>query len=47
MPGSPCGMKWNMGNNLQGKIETRVGIFVLVALAIFGYMGFKIGAFPL
>jgi phospholipid/cholesterol/gamma-HCH transport system substrate-binding protein len=30
---------------LQGKIETRVGIFVLVALAIFGYMGFKIGAF--
>jgi len=31
--------------SLQGKIETRVGIFVLVALAIFGYMGFKIGAF--
>jgi phospholipid/cholesterol/gamma-HCH transport system substrate-binding protein len=30
---------------LQGKIETRVGIFVLIALAIFGYMGFKIGAF--
>ncbi len=30
---------------MQGKIETRVGIFVLVALAIFGYMGFKIGAF--
>ena len=33
------------GIGLQGKIETRVGIFVLVALAIFGYMGFKIGAF--
>lgn len=30
---------------LQGKIETRVGLFVLIALAIFGYMGFKIGAF--
>ena len=30
---------------MQGKIETRVGIFVLVALAVFGYMGFKIGAF--
>lgn len=30
---------------MQGKIETRVGIFVLIALAIFGYMGFKIGAF--
>lgn len=30
---------------LQGKIETRVGIFVLIALAVFGYMGFKIGAF--
>jgi phospholipid/cholesterol/gamma-HCH transport system substrate-binding protein len=30
---------------LQAKIETRVGIFVLIALAIFGYMGFKIGAF--
>ena len=30
---------------LQGKIETRVGIFVLAALIIFGYMGFKIGAF--
>jgi len=30
---------------LQGKIETRVGIFVLIALIIFGYMGFKIGAF--
>lgn len=33
------------GMSLQGKIETRVGIFVLIALAIFGYMGFKIGAF--
>ena len=33
------------GISLQGKIETRVGIFVLVALIIFGYMGFKIGAF--
>ena len=31
--------------SLQGKIETRVGIFVLIALAVFGYMGFKIGAF--
>jgi len=30
---------------LQGTIETRVGFFVLIALAIFGYMGFKIGAF--
>jgi len=30
---------------LRGTIETRVGIFVLIALAIFGYMGFKIGAF--
>lgn len=30
---------------MQGKIETRVGIFVLIAIAIFGYMGFKIGAF--
>ncbi|HLC06567.1 MAG TPA: MlaD family protein [Candidatus Babeliales bacterium] len=30
---------------MQGKIETRVGIFVLIALAVFGYMGFKIGAF--
>jgi phospholipid/cholesterol/gamma-HCH transport system substrate-binding protein len=33
------------GISLQGKIETRVGIFVLIALAVFGYMGFKIGAF--
>jgi phospholipid/cholesterol/gamma-HCH transport system substrate-binding protein len=31
--------------SLQAKIETRVGIFVLIALAIFGYMGLKIGAF--
>lgn len=30
---------------MQGKIETRVGIFVLISLAVFGYMGFKIGAF--
>ncbi len=30
---------------MQGKIETRVGIFVLIALGIFAYMGFKIGAF--
>lgn len=28
-----------------GKIETRVGIFVLLALAVFAYMGFQIGAF--
>ncbi len=28
-----------------GKVETRVGIFVLLALAVFGYMGFQIGAF--
>jgi len=41
-------MKCNVGYkeiSLQGKIETRVGIFVLIALAVFGYMGFKIGAF--
>lgn len=30
---------------MQGKIETRVGIFVLVAIGIFVYMGFQIGAF--
>ena len=30
---------------MQGKIETRVGIFVLGALAVFFYMGFQIGAF--
>ncbi len=30
---------------LQSKIETQVGIFVLVALGIFMYMGFQIGAF--
>ena len=34
-----------MEYDLQGKIETQVGLFVLVSLAIFGYMGFKIGAF--
>jgi len=33
------------GYTLQAKIETQVGIFVLAALAIFVYMGFKIGAF--
>lgn len=30
---------------MQGKLETRVGFFVLAALAIFIYMGFEIGAF--
>ncbi len=30
---------------MQGKIETRVGIFVLVAIGIFIYMGFQIDAF--
>ena len=30
---------------MQGKIETQVGIFVLVALGIFAYMGFHVGAF--
>lgn len=30
---------------MQENIETRVGIFVLAALAIFFYMGFRIGAF--
>jgi phospholipid/cholesterol/gamma-HCH transport system substrate-binding protein len=30
---------------LQSKVETHVGIFVLVALGIFMYMGFQIGAF--
>jgi len=30
---------------LQAKIETQVGIFILAALAVFIYMGFKIGAF--
>jgi phospholipid/cholesterol/gamma-HCH transport system substrate-binding protein len=30
---------------LRGSIETRVGIFVLAALAVFGYMGFQTGAF--
>jgi len=33
------------GRTLQAKIETRVGIFVLAALGVFLYMGFKIGAF--
>ena len=28
-----------------GKVETRVGIFVLLALGVFAYMGFNIGAF--
>lgn len=30
---------------MLGNTETRVGIFVLAALGIFAYMGFKIGAF--
>lgn len=30
---------------MQGKIETRVGVFVLLAVAVFVYMGFKIGSF--
>lgn len=30
---------------MQGNIETRVGLFVLGALAVFFYMGFQIGAF--
>lgn len=30
---------------LQGTIETRVGVFVLIALGILAYMGFQIGAF--
>lgn len=30
---------------MQSKLETRVGIFVLVALGIFMYMGFQVGAF--
>jgi phospholipid/cholesterol/gamma-HCH transport system substrate-binding protein len=30
---------------LQGTIETKVGAFVLIALLIFIYMGFKVGAF--
>lgn len=30
---------------MQGNIETRVGIFVLIAIAIFVYMGFQIDAF--
>ena len=30
---------------MVGKVETRVGIFVILALAVFAYMGFHIGAF--
>ncbi|HTM06283.1 MAG TPA: MlaD family protein [Patescibacteria group bacterium] len=30
---------------MPGKIETRVGMFVLLALCVFAYMGFRIGAF--
>lgn len=30
---------------MQGKIEIAVGTFVLAALAVFAYMGFKVGAF--
>lgn len=30
---------------MQGKIETKVGIFVLAALGVLAYMGFHIGAF--
>lgn len=30
---------------MQGKVETRVGIFVLAALAVLAYMGFHVGAF--
>jgi phospholipid/cholesterol/gamma-HCH transport system substrate-binding protein len=30
---------------LQGRLETRVGLFVLCALGIFVYMGFQIGSF--
>lgn len=32
---------------MVGNIETRVGLFVLIGLGIFMYMGFKIGAFRL
>lgn len=32
---------------MQSNLETRVGVFILAALAIFMYMGFKIGAFRL
>lgn len=32
---------------MQGKIETYVGLFVIAALGIFFYMGFRIGAFRL
>lgn len=30
---------------MPSKLETRVGFFVLIALAVFAYMGFQIGAF--
>lgn len=30
---------------MRGTIETRVGIFVLAAIAVFAYMGFQVGAF--
>lgn len=30
---------------MPGNVETRVGIFVLLALGVFAYMGFQIGAF--
>lgn len=30
---------------MQGKVETRVGLFVLAALCVIVYMGFQIGAF--
>ncbi len=30
---------------MVGKVETRVGIFVLLALAVFAYMGLHVGAF--
>lgn len=30
---------------MEGKVETRVGFFVLAALVVFAYMGFQIGAF--
>ncbi len=30
---------------MWGKVETRVGVFVLAALCVFAYMGFHIGAF--
>ena len=30
---------------MQGNIETRIGVFVLAAVAVFVYMGFQIGSF--